>query len=986
MVVEIEIGSCEADAIEFCKDHSMLRPTHAKKQFKANRVFSGRQEERDLFLDAFTQTDAKGTYQILNWYGVGGQGKSSLLREFQRLMTAHNETVRENGAGVRLIPAKIDFEDERLKRVDAALYSLRRQLAQSSGFAFLTFDAAFVAYHTKTRPGMDIGSTYPELFKGEKDGMMDLIDVLDDPLTVASHLASAALPGAGLIYKWGSRLTGKLAKWWKTRGNELIAGIEALQPEQILEKLPTFLGIDLCDGIEAKPDRRPVVLLDTYEALWRNRGQKDGLADRRADAWVRLFVQDAPGTLFVIAGRDQLRWSAIDEAWVEVVESHLLGALSDDDAETFLLEVPITEGDVRAKITGSSQGLPFYLDLQVSHYETLKERGEAPTEASFGGTPSDILARFLEHLSDNDQATLSLASYLQVITRETMDKLVSALPDSAINYNFEQMVARSSFAEISEGTFEIHALLKNELQSRESSTRQLKFRDVHGKLHQIYVEAMEDNQGPKYSSAAIFSFDSAFHHLFKADPMSAVKWLLEENFYLYMRSAWGEYEKLHRISLEYCRHQGASHTETELSLRNNLAVCLQEQGDSIAAEAEFKKLLKDLETTSLEGRFFASRIHLNLGLMHYVRGETSHSEEYLGLATQRLLKGGKALGWLPVLGLSAMADLRLKAGDHKSAETLLLKAAQAALHLHSYNNYALVMELFGEVFDARRDIPQAASCLYFSTEIRRESEPSHAPTTEREISGDNASNVRELAVMEVFPFPDRYWETTTFNAFERLLLPPWSNAVAADSRQKTGTNQSGSSSLRSRMETIWKATKPELPRAMERHPNESELMVAAIDMLNSTSVGALLLRVGEKHEVDIQIYSAERFDFGYFRKSRTLWMTLGAHCKRLPAEHILGLLYQLRTIDHELMGFGSPPMSEGVHEFAISWHGRCLDRVIYLMRFILELPEAERLHFREALTEPARNLLAGVEKKLSKERLFDLYVPLISSWDHWQES
>jgi len=41
--------------------------------------------------------------------------------------------------------------------------------------------------------------------------MRDLIDVLDGPLTVASHLASAALPSAGLLSKWSARLTGKLS-------------------------------------------------------------------------------------------------------------------------------------------------------------------------------------------------------------------------------------------------------------------------------------------------------------------------------------------------------------------------------------------------------------------------------------------------------------------------------------------------------------------------------------------------------------------------------------------------------------------------------------------------------------------------------------------------------------------------------------------------------------------------------------------------------
>jgi len=53
-----------------------------------------------------------------------------------------------------------------LKRVDTALYSLRRQLAEECGYTFHTFDTAFIAYHSKTRSGADIGGALPELFKG----------------------------------------------------------------------------------------------------------------------------------------------------------------------------------------------------------------------------------------------------------------------------------------------------------------------------------------------------------------------------------------------------------------------------------------------------------------------------------------------------------------------------------------------------------------------------------------------------------------------------------------------------------------------------------------------------------------------------------------------------------------------------------------------------------------------------------------------------
>jgi hypothetical protein len=110
---------------------------------------------------------------------------------------AFKEAEVEKKAGRKPILARIDFDDERLKRIDAALYSIRLQLAQGSGFSFHTFDTAFIAHYKKTRPGIDIATAFPELFKSEREGMMDLIDMLDGPLSVDGILLHKSAYGRG---------------------------------------------------------------------------------------------------------------------------------------------------------------------------------------------------------------------------------------------------------------------------------------------------------------------------------------------------------------------------------------------------------------------------------------------------------------------------------------------------------------------------------------------------------------------------------------------------------------------------------------------------------------------------------------------------------------------------------------------------------------------------------------------------------------------
>ena len=952
----------------------MLRPTHAKKQFKANRVFSGRKEERDLFSAACNQTDTKETYKVLNWYGVGGQGKSSLLREFQRQMAAHNAKVKENKSGTRLIPAKIDFEDERLKRVDAALYSLRRQLAQSSGFAFHTFDAAFVAYHTKTRPGMDIGSTYPELFKGEREGMMDLIDVLDDPLTVASHLASAALPGAGLIYKWGARLTGKLAKWWKTRGNELIAGIEALQPEQVLEKLPTFLGIDLCDGIEARPDRRPVVLLDTYEALWRNRGQKDGLADRRADAWVRLFVQDAPGTLFVIAGRDELRWSEIDEAWGKVVESRLLGALSDEDADQFLLEVPITEDHVRAKIIDSSQGLPFYLDLQVSHYETLKERGETPSEASFGGTPSDILARFLEHLSDNDQATLRLASYLQIITHEAMDELVTAFPDRAINYSFEQMVARSSFVEISDETFEIHALLKGELQRRESLEVPELFGRVHWWLFQWFEKQLESVATPKLWKDFASYFASAYQHLSFFNPVEGVKWFLDNKIMLEQRTAWDVHQSICLDAISAIEGLAENDEVKTYALQESHANSLFQRGMFFEARTMFLKARETLDGSESPRLIDLAHSDFNIAQAEIECGETSAAAVRLKSAISGFETDPTDMTVQLALAISSLAEIDFASGSFLESASRHLAAS--LLNTNYPANQSANLASLSEALHSLKRSGEAvkifhAALSYNSRDLDEVYSP-EALRNQKESSNRVSSNLKDVTTIAWMDSDEMaiFREREHFDPIPKIFKEP-----LRYSPKRNIASTSGGHSLipPSILEEIHSKFPENTAYEYSDHPGSDLLANQVNEQLSSSETGASFLRILSHYEKTLIFLSAPGFDFGYSPFGNTVWVALPEETNSLKPTHLLCLIYALRTVDHDLIGFKPKRLKDGMNEWAGDWHAKCLDRIVFMFRHLLGLPDDMQAAYVDTLTEPAKELLRAIKANAPPEDLYRCY-------------
>ena len=947
----------------------MLTPTHAKKSFTANRVFTDREDARDLFSAAIGETDTQDSYKVLMWYGVGGQGKSALLRELDRMARAFNEVEAEKKADRTLIPAKIDFDDERLKRIDAALYSIRLQLAQGSGFSFHTFDTAFIAYYKKTRPGIDIATAFPELFKGEREGMMDLIDVLDGPLSIATDLASAALPGANLLYKWGARLTGKLASWWKSRGNEVLAGIEHLQPEQLLERLPSYLGIDICDGIKAKPKLRPVILVDTYEALWRDRGQKDGLADRRTDAWVRLLVQDAPGVLFVIAGRDKLRWGEIDEAWNGVIDAHLLGGLSDEDADLFLTQVPIDDAAIREVIVSSSNGLPFYLDLQVSQYEAMREQGGTPVAEQFGGTPSDILARFLEHLSEADQGALRLASYLQIITRPVMDALAEAFPGRAINYSFDQMVSRSSFVEISENTFEIHALMKEELQRREKAENEERYKKTHRWLFEFYEDKFKKWLPADAIDVGETLFSSSFHHLLQTRSDQAFKWLFENDYFIEQLQYWSTLRDTYLRAIDAI---GADDRNKKDLVRAKLklgVVC-----DNLGFDAEATAILRELSSQSNTQTDAAIKAGVCNNLAHILtkEGKTEEAEtlfkESLALLEAETDKMPDNLATV----LVSLGENLVLQGRFEEALPLFLRAASELSNDGFLHDSWRVCFLLSETYGLLEQHAAAVAMHYKGVD--------HYNRAWVAAESDNDGNEKQryetiLSYQWRSSLSGHLWSRTRFEYLPRVFSTTEHGPIV-HSKKDTECFQLLPDKETRELFADGQLQNGDLSHFIVEHPNQALLKSSLEDALSKTNVGSLFLQFFDAFNLGPFFFAGGFLDGFTMQNNTKLYLVCPEDNILVKSQQVLIAIAELRRLDLILAGHEEPDYYADLMEHAGYHHGRNLDLLRHISMFINEHDEEDRNRYLACLSESMTDFVNKEKSEMNSDDLYDIYAVL----------
>jgi tetratricopeptide (TPR) repeat protein len=425
-----------------------------------------------------------------------------------------------------------------------------------------------------------------------------------------------AIPGFSLITKYGTKLLGKAGQtfidWWNDRGGRTLYDIDELSQNALLRRLPSYFGADLMDALARKRPPWIVIMLDTYEALWRGRGLRDGPGALRIDDWVRLLVQDSPGVMFIIFGRDKLRWHEIDPQarWNDVISEYLLGGLNRRDADALLIKWRVQESTIRIRmIAGSSSGeshtvdeqteayLPFYLELQALTYRNITAQGRVPRPEDFGSDQPQILARFLEHLDGESDKLVRVASYLSALDSEVLDMLSDKFLGGRASTDWSRLYGRSLISEEREGFRFVHNLLRKALQKREQDDRPELYRDIHQALFDWFDIRSGSSELSTVAQEQEPALLAAIRHLSQFDQKKAVHWASTQMPRLDEAGRWRILEEVCQLVLPLAEtNYGAEHRLTT-NIWSWLAAAALSNGHYVEAEALYKRVQATQERT-----------------------------------------------------------------------------------------------------------------------------------------------------------------------------------------------------------------------------------------------------------------------------------------------------------------------------------------------------------------------------------------------------
>jgi tetratricopeptide (TPR) repeat protein len=296
-----------------------------------------------------------------------------------------------------------------------------------------------------------------------------------------------------------------------------------MEPAAIVEQLPKLWATDLKEFIVHRSsfivDRRAVLFIDSYEKLLQTvDGVRDTVdASQKTDAWVRELVKQLPEVLWVMSGRQKLRWEEVEKEWGDVLSQHELGALPEHSARQFLSSCGITDEPIQDAIAKGSQGLPHYLNLAVDTYLEIEQSGQraGSVQSLFSGaessdSPEQLFAQFIRHLDQPEIATLQVLSASRFWNYGLFEHLVT---EYQTGYPLTAYDDLSRFSFVGEGaapeTRTMHDLMREALQEHQAPELR---RRVHLFLHELYAKQLEGLDVKGITEKHKAALTEAFYH------------------------------------------------------------------------------------------------------------------------------------------------------------------------------------------------------------------------------------------------------------------------------------------------------------------------------------------------------------------------------------------------------------------------------------------------------------------------------------------
>jgi tetratricopeptide (TPR) repeat protein len=514
------------------------------------RNFIGRREYIEKYKSSL-QLLNKSEHSVINYYGVGGIGKTSLLKEIQKENDENN-----------VLSFYYDI------KTHISIFKFYEDLCvwfqeKKSGAIYLPM--VYMLYWKKLNPNIDSKEQLPQFMK-ESGLYGDIVSAF------ASEVIKDFVPIVAGSMKLVFKGYKKLIEQYSLDQNiiEEIRELENKSIEEIEEALPAFLFYDM-QRINEKSSFKVVFLFDTYEKLYED---IDSQNRQNVDDWVKNIIAYCENTImFIIAGREKLLWSNQEEEWDEYISYEHLNSLSYEESKNLLKLSGIKEDDIVDAIAKSSQGLPFYINLLIDTYmENTSNNISDYTDLKL----EEIFKRFIGNINTDYLVILEYLSIVRFFNREIYSYLLNECRLNDSDTVYKNIIYYSFFSE-KNGYYHMHDLMRKSFKSRISSFQSISVNKI---MFEFYNSKI-DYSTTDADSKMIYVIREALYHLLNLNDDSIIKeWFRDIHKLLYKV---GSYHLLSELYEEAIKYKGDSYISSDFLIKLGLLYSEMDKYDNVVS-------------------------------------------------------------------------------------------------------------------------------------------------------------------------------------------------------------------------------------------------------------------------------------------------------------------------------------------------------------------------------------------------------------------
>lgn len=384
-----------------------------------NDTFVGRNEEIAIFKERYLQvkkdiSEKKNRYNVLNFNGVAGVGKTELI---DKLIFELKNEIEPQGA--------LYAYTQLWRAVDchSFLKALRTRLVEKyPEFIFSSFDYAEYCYASLT--GQNPAEEQAEKKKLTDnifvEGITETLDILEDvpfagPLKAALKLGKLGISFTQDMLVEHQDKVKELSEKNNVVGKTLSAINHLLinhqqeakeislceKPLEIEEKLPVLFATDLLDNLKDKAVPL-VVFIDAYDMLVNLTSINETSKEAK---WllddVDGLIYNTQNVLWVISGRENVKINDEDEE--TVLNRETIQQFTPEDGKKYLELQGVVDKNLQERIYSFTEGHPLYMELCA---KALAKRPDGNIDKLLNSTHDKLIEIFMEYMENKKQRQL----------------------------------------------------------------------------------------------------------------------------------------------------------------------------------------------------------------------------------------------------------------------------------------------------------------------------------------------------------------------------------------------------------------------------------------------------------------------------------------------------------------------------------------------------------------------------------------------------